>query len=250
MQYGFILILIVFFSLRGEITYTLSTENSNTAEGKEAYARIKIAMDSAVYYYNTYTTLTKKLTVKYEPSVQTADGNYNGSIRFGPNKSYQITCTAMHEIAHTIGVGTTNEWRALINENKIYIGQRASAKLKEIDGPTAVLKGDAQHFWPYGLNYASEVKSEKDLINHCLIVNEIYKDMFPKSDVIVKEREEIVEILSLKNKQTGNSYLILINGKKINFEKEIKRITFPLGIYIYIKDKDNRKSLIFPTFSK
>ncbi len=162
----------------GHITYTLSTQNSTTPEGKEAYARIKIAMDSALYYYNTYTSLSKKLTVTYEPSVQTADGNFNGSIRFGSNKSYQVTCTAMHEIAHTIGVGTTSQWSGLI-KNNVYIGKNASAKLKEIDSPDAVLKGDNQHFWPYGLNYASEVKSEKDLINHCLIVNEIFKDLFP-----------------------------------------------------------------------
>ena len=162
----------------GHLTYTLGTENSNTQEGKDAYARIKIAMDSAMYYYNTYTHITKAVKATYVPSVSTADGNSNGSIRFGSNRTYQVTLTAMHEIAHTIGVGTTSQWGGLIR-NGVYTGKNAGAKLKEIDGPDAVLKGDSQHFWPYGLNYASEVKSNQDLINHCLIVDAIYKDLYP-----------------------------------------------------------------------
>ena len=35
------------------------------------------AMETAVYYYNTYTTITKEIKVLYEPSVSTADGNIN-----------------------------------------------------------------------------------------------------------------------------------------------------------------------------
>lgn len=166
----------------GHITYTLSTENGSTTEGQQAYARIKIAMDSAMYYYNTYTHITKAVRAAYVPSVQTADGNSNGSIRFGSNKAYQVTCTAMHEIAHTIGVGTASQWSGLIRNN-VYTGKNGGAKLKEIDGPEAVLKGDNQHFWPYGLNYASEVKSNQDLINHCLMVDAIYKDLYPTGAV-------------------------------------------------------------------
>lgn len=162
----------------GHITYTLSTKNSDTPDGQQALARIKIAMDSAIFYYNTYTHITKAVNVTYEPSVATADGNSNGSIRFGSNKAYQVTCIAMHEIAHTIGIGTTSQWSSLI-KNNVYTGKNGTAKLKEIDGPDAVLKGDNQHFWPYGLNYASEVKSNQDLINHCLIVDAIYRDLYP-----------------------------------------------------------------------
>jgi hypothetical protein len=43
----------------GHVTYTLGTENGTTSDGQQAYARIKIAMDSAMYYYNTYTHITK-----------------------------------------------------------------------------------------------------------------------------------------------------------------------------------------------
>jgi hypothetical protein len=166
----------------GHVTYTLGTENGSTSEGQQAYARIKIAMDSATYYYNTYTHITKAVKAAYVPSVSTADGNINGSIRFGSNKTYQVTCTAMHEIAHTIGVGTTSQWSGLISNN-VYTGKNGSAKIREIDGPNAVLKGDTQHFWPYGLNYTSEVKSNQDLINHCLMVDAIYRDLYPTATV-------------------------------------------------------------------
>lgn len=163
--------------LTGNVTYTLNQAANPTNEQKNAYAKIKIAMDSSVYYYNTYTSITKKITANYEPSVSTADGNSNGNIRFGSNVSYMVALTAMHEIAHTVGVGTTTQWSKLI-VNGAYQGKNGIAALKEIDS-TVILKGDSQHFWPYGLNYSSEVKSNADLINHCKIVNAIYKDMFP-----------------------------------------------------------------------
>ena len=45
---------------------------------------------------------------------------------------------------------------------------------KEVTGDqNAVVNGDNQYFWPYGLNYANEVKSSQDLINHCKIVESI-----------------------------------------------------------------------------
>jgi hypothetical protein len=46
---------------------------------------------------------------------------------------------------------------------------------------TAQMKGDAMHMWPYGLNYASEVKSVADLEIHCRIMEGLYQDMFQES---------------------------------------------------------------------
>jgi hypothetical protein len=170
----------------GEITYTIKQTNNTTIEQKAAHERIKIAMDSALYFYNKYTTITKKLTVEYAPSVPTAQANFDGLMSFGKSADYQVVCTAMHETAHAIGIGTTNEWSNLMN-NGIVNSTRATAKLREITGKqNDVLKGDKPpnlwHFWPYGLNYASEVSSVSDLINHCLIVNELYYEMFPAKE--------------------------------------------------------------------
>jgi hypothetical protein len=40
-----------------------------------------------------------------------------------------------------------------------------------------MVNADTQHFWPYGLNYTSEVKSNDDLVSHCKMVSAILKDM-------------------------------------------------------------------------
>jgi hypothetical protein len=189
---SFVPILVISFSLAfaaspqftGNITYTLYKIANPTADQADAYAKITIAMDSALGYYNTLTTITKKLTVNYDVSVTSADANYNGNMRFGKNRGFMVTCTAMHEIAHTVGIGTTTEWTSKM-KNGIYTGVNGTAKLKELAGDAkAVVNGDSkspfQHFWPYGLNYASEVKSKNDLIYHCLIVNAMMRDLFPK----------------------------------------------------------------------
>jgi hypothetical protein len=172
----------------GHITYTLNKKSNPSKDEADAYVKIQTCMDSAVWFYNTYTTLTKKITANYDTSVGTADGNSNGNIRFGKNRTYMKGCTAMHEIAHTTGVGTTTQWSKLI-VNKVFTGKNATQKLREILGSQdSVLHGDGMHFWPYGINYDYEVKSKNDLINHCLIVNAIQKDLFP-SPVIADESE-------------------------------------------------------------
>ncbi|NLD47820.1 MAG: hypothetical protein GX660_11590 [Clostridiaceae bacterium] len=160
----------------GNVTYTLVKSANPTSDELDAYQKIETAMNTAINYYNTYTTVTKQLTISYVPSVSTADGNINGSIRFGSNRSYMNHITAMHEIAHTLGVGTSGKWRELV-VNGVYTGTNAKELLKQLTGDNnAVLKGDGTHFWPYGLNYTSEVKSDNDLVIHCKLVNAMKKD--------------------------------------------------------------------------
>jgi len=165
----------------GFVSYTLTKSAAPTADELDAYDRITKAMDSALFYYNTYTTIRKTLTVQYNTGVATADGSSNGSIRFGSGRQYMEVSTAMHEIAHTVGVGTTSEYAAYMVSG-IFTGQNSTATLRSITGDTAaLLHGDAMHIWPYGLNYASEVSSAADLINHCKIIESLYKDLFHES---------------------------------------------------------------------
>jgi hypothetical protein len=160
----------------GHITYTLQQDANPTADEQNAYALITTAMDRAIQYYDCYTNITKAENVSYVPSVSTADGNFNGSIRFG-GTDYMEYITAMHEIAHTVGIGTDSHWPALV-VNGIFTGEHATAQLRAITGnPTDQLNADTQHFWPYGLNYTSEVKSEADLVDHCEMVVAIRWDM-------------------------------------------------------------------------
>jgi hypothetical protein len=189
----------------GHITYTLNKVANPTADQSDAYTKITSGMDSAVWFYNTYTTITKKLTVEYKPDVQTADGNSNGNIRFGKSRSYMKGCTAMHEIAHTTGIGTTQLWLKLIRfPDKIYLGAIALQKYKEIkNDPKAVLKGDSMHFWDYGLNYDTEVKSKDDLVNHCFIVDAMQKDLYPS------------QIIADAGEKPQNNFSIIMNSGNI-----------------------------------
>lgn len=161
----------------GSVTYILETTASPTSDQTDAYSTIRKAMDSAVGYYNKYTNLRKSLRVQYNTGVNTADGNSNGTIRFGSNRSYMQVGTAMHEIAHTLGLGTTNAYTSLMVGGQ-WQGAAGIAALKEIDGASAILKGDGMHFWPYGINYESEVKGVATLVGHCKVVQGMYMDMY------------------------------------------------------------------------
>lgn len=109
------------------------------------------------------------------PSVATADGNVNGSIRFGATSSMNYI-TAMHEIGHTVGVGS-REFGALVVDG-VFTGEAATRQLRAITGNESdVVHADTQHFWPYGLNYTTEVKTTDDLVNHCKIVVAIREDI-------------------------------------------------------------------------
>jgi hypothetical protein len=84
--------------------------------------------------------------------------------------------TAMHEIAHVFGVGAT-KFRTLISGG-VFTGPKATAKLREISGVAAdQIKTDGTHFWPHGLNYISEGKTQQDLINHCNVVQAMVADL-------------------------------------------------------------------------
>jgi hypothetical protein len=165
----------------GKVSYTLVQAPSPTKEQQKAYILIKKAMDSAVWYVNKYNNYFKKLTVHYELSAR-ADGNFNGNIRFGSDFYYINTGTAIHEISHTLGVGTSPVWmtkRKYIKDykNAVYTGEKATNMLRKLTGDsTAVIFMDNKHFWPYGLNYVHEYKSATDLIFHCMIVQAMKED--------------------------------------------------------------------------
>lgn len=139
------------------LTYSLLAGNELWPADKRA-AIIK-AMDEAVAFYNKYGYFVKTLTVEYNTNVPTADANYNGRIRFGGSIS---TRTAMHEISHTLGVGTTSQWAANADlTTNTWKGAKALALLKLYNAQGVVLKTDKWHFWSstgpsYGLNFENQ----------------------------------------------------------------------------------------------
>ncbi|MCB9497810.1 MAG: hypothetical protein H6686_13060 [Fibrobacteria bacterium] len=167
----------------GALEYTLEKVPSPNADQADAYRRIEQAMDSAVRIYNAWTEIDRTIRIQYNPDVATADGSSNGNIRFGSSRSYMVVITAMHEIAHVLGVGTTAEYKALV-VNGVVQAPKATAVLRTLTGDAAAeLHGDGQHIWPYGLNYASEVKSPRDLEWHARIVGALLQDMFQEEVV-------------------------------------------------------------------
>ncbi|MBE4739134.1 MULTISPECIES: hypothetical protein [Streptomyces] len=137
------------------ITWTLVRASNPTQDQQSAYASITNAMNAAVARYNNLSDLGKTITVRYEPGVPTADGNINGTIRFGSNRSYMNERTALHEIAHTIGVGTSAGWSRL-GGSGTWTGSGATALVRQYDGSSAKISTGGGHFWPYGLNYDNE----------------------------------------------------------------------------------------------
>ncbi|GAB2888456.1 hypothetical protein GCM10027074_65950 [Streptomyces deserti] len=136
------------------ITWHLERASNPTEDQRVAYDLITKAMNAAVARYNNLSDLGKSITVRYDPGVPTADGNLNGTIRFG-NRGYMTERTALHEIAHTIGVGTSSGWSSLA-AGGTWRGAQATALVKRLDGAGATLSTGGGHFWPYGLNYENE----------------------------------------------------------------------------------------------
>jgi hypothetical protein len=169
----------------GRVTYTLAKKSNPSATEEQAYSLIKKAMDEAVHYYNCYTDITKQLNVTYDTSVSTADGNVNGSIRFGSGTQYMVTYTAMHEVAHTVGVGqyASSNWLSFVSipaggSNGPWKGASAIAELRAITGDAgATLTADHDHFWPYGLNRDTDPHADPDLVAHCRMVVALRKDL-------------------------------------------------------------------------
>jgi hypothetical protein len=107
------------------------------------------SMDEAVALYNRYGVFEKRVTANYNAGVTTAQGNYDGWIDFGGSRNTRV---ALHELAHTLGVGTYRPFNGGSWDEKGAAGKL----LKLFDGQRAVLSTGGTHFWPYGLNYDDE----------------------------------------------------------------------------------------------
>lgn len=164
----------------GRVTYALNGAESWPAD---VTPLITEAMDLALHYYNCYADLEKAITVNYDPGVPTAQANVDGWLTFGSNKAYMQVATAMHEVAHTLRVGYY-PWQELLDNGR-WTGPHVDALMKSLPAEERdpdmysqrdYITADSQHFWPYGLNQASEYQSEWSLINHVRIVAAMHED--------------------------------------------------------------------------
>ncbi len=143
--------------LKGPLNYRLSEGAEKWPEDRRR--QIVEAMDAAVAFLNEHGRFEKTVTANNSPGTPTADANWDGWINWGGTISRRV---ALHEIGHTLGVGTHPRWRENIQDGK-WTGAHALRQLREFDGSDAVLHADRQHFWPYGLNFDRESSPENDL---------------------------------------------------------------------------------------
>jgi len=154
----------------GPLTYKLA--NGNEGWPADIRAQIIYAMDGAVAEYNRYGNFTKALTANYNAGVPTAQAGYSGWIDFGGSRNFRV---ALHEIAHTLGVGTGPNFCGLTAAG-VWTGSNAVWQVRQFDGPSANLNTDCTHIWPYGLNYDNEGGTE-NFRRHVLIVAALRRDM-------------------------------------------------------------------------
>ncbi len=157
----------------GALTYGL--HNNGAGWPADARERIDNAMAEAVALYNEHGYFEKHVTANYNPSVPTAHANYDGWIEFGSNSGFQNTRTALHEISHTLGVGTHWNWNSNRAGNT-WTGEHAVRQLRHFDGPGANLNADGMHFWPYGLNQNNE-DGAINRVRHIKMVAALRRDM-------------------------------------------------------------------------
>ncbi len=164
----------------GDVKYRLNGAENWPEDIRE---KLSAALEEAVWYYNCYSDLSHDLTINYRDGVPTAEGNVDGVISFGSDRGYMVVATVMHEIGHTMGVGYY-PWQELIEDQR-WVGPAvveyitnlpAEQRDPDMYSQRDYITADNQHFWPYGLNQASEHQSEWSLINHVRIVAAINED--------------------------------------------------------------------------
>lgn len=165
-----------------------------TADQLDAYQRIQLIMDGAIKYYMCFTNFSKVLQVGYDPvDTPTAGAWFDGRILFGADRQYMTLRVALHELAHTNGMGTVMEWydsnlntamnfgigmwiglavnRAYQENVRLYgvpYGSSSAGYITWTDGP---------HFSPYGLLQDWEIDSLNVYIAHCRMMMAFRQDM-------------------------------------------------------------------------
>lgn len=153
-----------------QLTWSLASGNESWPADKRT--AIINAMTAAVNLYNANGYFPKTLWANYDASVPTAQASSSGWIDFGGSISTRV---ALHEISHTLGVGTVTAWNSKRSGNT-WTGSFAINRVKLFDGAAATLSADAAHFWPYGLNYDNE-DGTTNRIRHIKMVSALRRDM-------------------------------------------------------------------------
>ncbi|WP_184018357.1 RICIN domain-containing protein [Haloferula luteola] len=149
------------------LTYSLASGNESWPTDKRN--AIIACMNEAVATYNAHGYFDKHVTANYNTGVPTAQASYSGWIDFGGTIGTRV---ALHEIAHTLGVGQYWSWT-----DGGWWGPAANALVLIYDGQNAGIGTGGGHFWPYGMNYDNEDTSAVARERHCKLVAAMRWDM-------------------------------------------------------------------------
>lgn len=215
---------------KGKITWSYNNGGSS-----EENNRINSAVKEAVDIWNNITSIKGvHLTVNYGASTPTADCSYGGWMRVGPNESYQRTGTIQHEMAHAVGVGTTETWynSSIYRENTstgFWLGERTDHILAFLENDnSAHLKGDKTHFWPYGINGAHEDNGSLMLYYaNALIVQSLGEDNLPPVSgafaspayTFIQDDNEYYYVLSADNLNNSEFSMLKSDGNVMQLQK-------------------------------
>jgi hypothetical protein len=158
-----ILVLLGYASVFADVTYWLHSSVPSD---------IAASVQEAVGLYNKHGSFNKNLVVYYDPGVPTANGNYNGTINFGGSRNTRV---ALHEMGHTVGMGTYWRYGELI-AGGVWGGFYGRKLAIEMGGYADGIHGDGHAIWPWGLNYDNE-DNFMDRIKHVRIMAAIRCDM-------------------------------------------------------------------------
>lgn len=149
------------------LTYGLAGGSENWPADKRN--AIVACMDEAVAIYNSNGHFDKHVTANYDAGVPTAQASYSGWIDFGGSIGTRV---ALHEIAHTLGVGQYWSWT-----DGGWWGPAANARVKLYEGQNAGIGTGGGHFWPYGMNFDNEDTGAVSRERHCKMVAAMRWDM-------------------------------------------------------------------------
>ncbi|MGC4033469.1 MAG: hypothetical protein QM754_17405 [Tepidisphaeraceae bacterium] len=159
---------------RPRLTFTIGTGWPDQARKDAAIA----AMTAVLARFNAYGNFTLNndgnVEVNYNSGVATADANYNTQIRFGG--TYPAERVAQHELNHWLGSGTISQWTNNFT-NGVWTGPKLDAIIKMLDGDDAVIKKSGVHFYPYGLNYDTEVINSNIIPANVAVMYAMRQDM-------------------------------------------------------------------------
>jgi autotransporter-associated beta strand protein len=143
-------------SVRARAAITFSISGTWPGTSATAYGNAATAIANDLNAYGDFGS--RNIDVAYVAGVPTAQSSYQSQIQVGGSYSDSLPRRVLqHETNHNFGSGTTSNWTNKFNGSGVWTGAHMTALVAEFDGDGSVIHQSGVHFYPYGLNYDTEV---------------------------------------------------------------------------------------------